>query len=81
MEGVERFEDFRGHVEWVECEECVFVYNLYVNEEHRGNGYPLILFKILKRRYGKPIQLMCRPSLYSYYKKLGFRLTYFEMEY
>ena len=74
-------DNLRGHIEWTDCDECIFVFNLFVNEEYRGRHYPKLMFDILKKHYGKPIQLMCRPELFSYYRKLGFRLTYHEMEY
>lgn len=44
----------RGHIEWTECDECIFVFNLFVNKEYRGRHYPKLMFDILKKHYGKP---------------------------
>lgn len=63
-----------GKFNFIIYPDTIFIYNLYIYKQYRGNYYPLKLFYHLHIKYNKTIMLECKEHLLAYYMKLGFKI-------
>lgn len=52
--------------------DVIFINNININFGYRNRGYCKRIICGILTKYGKPIHLLCFPTLYQFYRKLGF---------
>lgn len=50
----------------------IFVNSFYIEPKYRNRGYSRRIMYGLSKKYNKPIHLLCFPTLFNFYKKIGF---------